>query len=223
MLSYSFFVPSCFFYPRRSIVSYDCSLRKRLLDSVVSALLLVLLSPFLLIIMLLIYRDSPGTVLFSQQRVGKQGKLFTMWKFRSMCLDAEKHKADLMKNNESQKDVFRFKMKHDPRVTRFGQFIRKYSIDELPQLWNVLIGDMSLVGPRPALPDELAQYTPYERHRLDVTQGITCLWQISGRSDLEFPEQVELDLRYIKTLSFFNDILILLRTLPAVLTGRGAK
>jgi exopolysaccharide biosynthesis polyprenyl glycosylphosphotransferase len=223
MLRYSFIVPSYLFYPRWLMISYDCSLRKRFFDFVVSALLLVLLSPFLLIIMWLIYQDSPGAVLFSQQRVGKQGKLFTMWKFRSMCLDAEDRKPDLMKDNEKQKGVSRFKMADDPRVTRFGRFIRKYSIDELPQLWNVLIGDMSLVGPRPALPDEVAQYTPYQRHRLEVTQGITCLWQISGRSDIDFPEQVELDLRYIKTQSFFNDILILLKTLPAVLSGRGAK
>jgi len=203
-------------------VPYHCSLRKRLFDIVVSALLLILLSPVLLIVMLLIYLDSPGRVLFSQQRVGKQGQCFTMWKFRSMCVDAEQRKDELKEKNEVEGGII-FKIEDDPRVTRFGRFLRKCSMDELPQLWNVLIGDMSLVGPRPALPDEVVQYTPYQCQRLSVKPGITGLWQISGRSKLKFSKQVELDIEYINTQSFGHDLLILLKTIPAVLTGRGAE
>lgn len=194
---------------------------KRLFDILVSALSLIMLSPFLLIISALIYLDSPGNVLFFQQRVGKNGKYFQMWKFRSMHANAEQLKAALMKNNEMDGGVL-FKMKGDPRITRMGQIIRKFSIDEIPQLWNVLIGDMSLVGPRPPLPEEVEQYTAYEYLRLGVTPGITCIWQISGRSDIPFQEQVELDLRYISTQSFWTDIVILFKTVPAVLSGRGA-
>jgi len=194
---------------------------KRLFDILMSASSLIVLSPFLLIISLLIYRDSPGNVFFFQQRVGKNGKLFKMWKFRSMYANAEQLKAALMKNNEMAGGVL-FKMKGDPRITRIGKILRKFSIDEIPQLWNVLIGDMSLVGPRPPLPEEVEQYTAYEFLRLAVMPGITCIWQISGRSDIPFPEQVELDLHYIATQSFWVDIVILLKTVPAVIIGRGA-
>jgi exopolysaccharide biosynthesis polyprenyl glycosylphosphotransferase len=203
-------------------VPYHCSLRKRLFDIIVSALLLILLIPVLLTVMLLIYLDSPGGVLFSQQRVGKQGRCFTIWKFRSMCVDAEQRKDALREKNEVDGGIT-FKIEDDPRVTRFGRIIRKSSIDELPQLWNVLIGDMSLVGPRPALPDEVVQYTPFECQRLGVKPGITGLWQILGRSKLPFSKQVELDIKYINTSSFGHDLLILLKTIPAVLTGRGAE
>jgi len=194
---------------------------KRILDIVVSATVLVLLSPLFLIVALWIRLDSKGPIFFSQIRVGKGGQKFTMWKFRSMYVDAEKRKAALMNENEMRGGVL-FKMKNDPRITPIGNFIRKFSIDELPQLWNVLIGDMSLVGPRPPLPNEVAQYTPYQHQRLNVTPGITCIWQVSGRSRIPFPEQVEMDLRYIANQSFFYDLTLLLQTIPAVLGTQGA-
>ncbi|MDG4560513.1 MAG: sugar transferase [Candidatus Competibacter sp.] len=194
---------------------------KRLLDIVASSILLVLLAPLFLTIMLLIRLESPGPIFFKQVRVGRWGTLFTMWKFRSMYVDAEARKTALLAENESGGGVI-FKMKRDPRITRVGRFIRKASIDELPQLWNVLAGDMSLVGPRPALPSEVNQYSLADRRRLEVIPGITCIWQVSGRSNIPFPEQVKLDVQYIESASFGNDILILLRTIPAVLLGRGA-
>jgi lipopolysaccharide/colanic/teichoic acid biosynthesis glycosyltransferase len=138
-----------------------------------------------------------------------------------MYIDAERRKSALMTQNEMVGGVL-FKMKDDPRVTRVGRFIRKYSIDELPQLWNVLNGDMSLVGPRPPLPVEVEQYTPYQRRRLAVTPGITCIWQVSGRSDIPFKKQVELDLQYIANQSFWYDMALLVKTVPAVLRAHGA-
>jgi exopolysaccharide biosynthesis polyprenyl glycosylphosphotransferase len=193
----------------------------RFFDIIISAIALLLLSPFLLVVALLIRLDSKGKIFFAQTRVGKGGNLFTMWKFRSMHIDAQEHKALLIKENEMQGGIL-FKMKNDPRVTGVGRIIRKFSIDELPQLWNVLIGDMSLVGPRPLLPSEVAQYTPYQWRRLKVTPGITCIWQVSGRSDIPFSQQVKMDLEYIANQSFFNDIMLLLKTIPAVLKTRGA-
>lgn len=200
---------------------YSDSWLKRVFDVVISVIVLVLISPLLLSVALLIYVDSPGPILFRQQRVGKNGQLFTFWKFRSMAIDAEQHRLALITGNKVPSSVL-FKLKQDPRVTRVGKWIRRFSIDELPQLWNVLKGDMSLVGPRPALPEEVAQYTLYQYQRLAVTPGITCLWQISGRSNLGFLQQVELDLQYIAIQSFWYDLLILLRTIPAVLKGCGA-
>jgi lipopolysaccharide/colanic/teichoic acid biosynthesis glycosyltransferase len=138
-----------------------------------------------------------------------------------MYIDAEKRKAELLQQNEMSGGIL-FKMKKDPRITRVGKFIRKASIDELPQLWNVFIGDMSLVGPRPAVPGEVEQYTPYQRGRLQVKPGITCLWQVSGRSDLDFEEQVRLDLQYARTRSLSMDFTLLFKTIPAVLFARGA-
>ncbi|MDY6993986.1 MAG: sugar transferase, partial [Pseudomonadota bacterium] len=146
---------------------------------------------------------------------------FKMYKFRSMYTDAEQRQVELMANNEMQDGVL-FKMKHDPRITRSGRFLRKFSIDELPQLWNVLKGDMALVGPRPPLPSEVAHYTAYDYQRLTVTPGLTCLWQISGRSELSFAQQVELDLAYIARQSFWFDLVLLFKTLPAVLKAKGA-
>ena len=200
-----------------------CSLfsPKRLLDIITSATALFVLSPLFLIVALLIRLNSKGPIFFSQMRVGKQGELFKMWKFRSMYIDAEARKATLMKENEMKGGVL-FKMKKDPRITKIGHFIRKFSIDELPQLWNVFIGDMSLVGPRPPLPIEVAQYTPYQHRRLAVTPGITCIWQVSGRSDIPFEKQVKMDLEYISNQSFWFDIVLLLQTIPAVLKARGA-
>ncbi len=198
---------------------------KRLFDIAASATALLLLSPLFLIVALLIRLDSKGPIFFSQNRVGKHGHKFRFWKFRSMDVDAEKHKAALKelnnKLNNKQCDV-RFKMENDPRITRVGHFLRKFSIDELPQLWNVLKGDMSLVGPRPPLPDEVAKYTPYQHRRLEVTPGITCIWQVSGRSNIPFEEQVKMDLKYIANQSFWNDMRLLLKTIPAVLEARGA-
>jgi exopolysaccharide biosynthesis polyprenyl glycosylphosphotransferase len=194
---------------------------KRLFDIAASICLLALLMPFFLLLALLIRVESPGPVLFQQTRVGRWGRLFTMWKFRSMYIDAEARKARLIADNEMAGGVL-FKMKHDPRITRVGRLIRKASIDELPQLWNVLRGDMSLVGPRPALPSEVDEYSLRDRHRLEVIPGITCIWQVSGRSDIPFEEQVQLDIQYIESQSFWQDVLILLKTVPAVLLGRGA-
>jgi lipopolysaccharide/colanic/teichoic acid biosynthesis glycosyltransferase len=144
-----------------------------------------------------------------------------MYKFRSMYIDAEARKAALAKNNEMDGGVI-FKMKHDPRITRVGRYIRRASIDELPQLWNVLKGDMSLVGPRPPVPSEVSQYTLSDRRRLEAKPGITCVWQVSGRSDIPFEQQVELDFAYIESQSLWMDIKLLLKTIPAVLLGRGA-
>ena len=200
---------------------YNDSWLKRAFDIVISIIVLVLISPLLLSVALLIYVDSPGPILFKQQRVGKKGQLFTFWKFRSMAIDAERHRLALITSSKVPSSVL-FKLKQDPRVTRVGKWIRRFSIDELPQLWNVLKGDMSLVGPRPALPEEVAQYTLHQYQRLAVTPGITCLWQISGRSNLGFLQQVELDLQYITIQSFWYDLLILLKTIPAVLKGKGA-
>lgn len=194
---------------------------KRGFDIIVSALLLVLLFPLFAVTALAIYLESPGPVFFTQIRVGKNGRHFKFYKFRSMVVDAEKLKDKILAENESKDGVI-FKMKKDPRITHVGSFIRKFSIDELPQLINVLKGDMSLVGPRPPLPREVAEYTLNDRKRLHAMPGITCIWQVSGRSDIPFKEQVELDKLYIKSQSFWGDILILLKTVPAVLSGNGA-
>ncbi len=194
---------------------------KRLFDIVVSATALLLLIPLFMIVALLIRLDSKGPIFFSQTRIGKQGQKFRFWKFRSMVPDAEEHKDELKKLNKMSCDIL-FKMEHDPRVTRVGDFLRKSSIDELPQLWNILKGEMSFVGPRPALPDEVAKYTPYQRRRLEVTQGLTCIWQISGRSKIPFEQQIEMDLEYIANQSFSYDMVILLKTIPALLKGEGA-
>ncbi|MEJ2749348.1 MAG: sugar transferase, partial [Anaerolineae bacterium] len=181
---------------------------------------LIFVSPFMGLVALIIKLDSPGPVFFQQERVGKWGKTFGCYKFRSMYVDAEARKAELMDQNEADGVVF--KMKNDPRVTRVGRIIRKLSIDELPQLINVIRGDMSLVGPRPPVPIEVAQYKFDQLHRLDTIPGITGLQQVSGRSNLDFKRWVELDLEYIAEQSLLKDIEILLRTIPAVIFGRGA-
>ena len=194
---------------------------KRLMDVILSILAIMISSPFFLITAVLVKVTSPGPIIFSQIRVGKFGRHFKFYKFRSMYIDAEARKAELMKHNESGDGVI-FKMKRDPRITPVGRFIRKFSIDELPQLFNVLLGDMSLVGPRPPLPSEVRTYTLEERKRLNLTPGITCLWQVSGRSELPFSKQIALDKEYIASRSVWKDFLILLKTIPAILTGRGA-
>ncbi len=194
---------------------------KRGLDLAGAAAGLLLLSPVFAIVMATIRLESPGPVLFRQQRIGLGGRPFMMLKFRSMYIDAEARRDAMMEKNEMQGGVL-FKIKEDPRVTRVGRFIRKASIDELPQLWNVFRGDMSLVGPRPPLPSEVADYGLADRRRLHVKPGITCIWQVSGRSDIPFERQVELDLDYIYSQSLKTDIKLLLRTVPAVILGRGA-
>jgi exopolysaccharide biosynthesis polyprenyl glycosylphosphotransferase len=194
---------------------------KRLLDIVVALAAVVLLAPLLLLTILAIKLEDPGPALFVQRRVGQGGRVFPMYKFRSMVVNAEALKAALAQANESGAGVL-FKMRNDPRVTRVGRIIRKLSIDELPQIFNVLRGDMSIVGPRPALPREVEQYSQEERVRLGIKPGITCLWQIGGRSDIDFHGQVRLDLQYIRSQSLWQDLQIILKTIPVVLLGKGA-
>ncbi len=193
----------------------------RSIDIMASGGLILLLSPLLLLLSTMIKIESRGPVFFSQMRVGQGGEHFRMWKFRSMYTDAEARKADLS-DDESMSGGLRFKMKKDPRITRIGAVIRRLSIDELPQLWNVLIGDMSLVGPRPGLPSEVAEYNQADRKRLLGKPGITCIWQVSGRSDIPFDQQVEMDVRYIAERSFFTNVKLIFKTIPAVISGRGA-
>lgn len=193
---------------------------KRVLDVTVALVAIVLTAPIMLVTAILIKLESPGPVIFKQVRVGKDGEHFYCYKFRSMYVDAEQRLRELQAQNEADGPVF--KMKRDPRVTRVGRVIRKLSIDELPQLFNVLKGEMSLVGPRPALPSEVARYTYEQLGRLHAIPGITGLQQVSGRSDLDFKRWVELDLQYIAEQSIWKDIEILLRTIPAVVLGRGA-
>ena len=193
---------------------------KRTMDLALASVALLALAPLCLGIALLVRRDSPGPILFRQTRVGRHGRLFTLYKFRSMVVDAERQLAALRAYSEVDGPIF--KMRDDPRVTRVGRWLRRASLDEVPQLLNVIRGDMSLVGPRPPVPDEVAQYTPAQRARLEITPGITGLWQVSGRSQLGFDDMVRLDLDYARRRSVLLDCLILLRTIPAVLSKRGA-
>ena len=194
---------------------------KRLFDIAFSLCAMIVLLPFGLLLAVLIKLTSPGPVFFVQTRVGKYGRHFRFYKFRSMYQDAEQRKKELESQNQSADGVI-FKMKNDPRITPIGRIIRKTSIDELPQFLNVLLGDMSLIGPRPPLPSEVVHYTMEDRKRLLVRPGMTCLWQISGRSDLPFKQQAQLDKEYIIARSLKQELLILLRTVPAILSGRGA-
>ncbi len=194
---------------------------KRALDIIVSALGMILLAPVFLAIAIAVKLSSPGPVFFSQVRVGRYGRHFNFYKFRSMRQDAEALKDGLKKQNESKDGVI-FKMKDDPRITKVGRFLRRTSLDELPQLWNVFIGDMSLVGPRPPVPSEVQEYTLEDRKRLDVIPGITCLWQIKGRSEIPFHEEVRLDKEYILAPGIWKDVVILLKTIPAIIGGKGA-
>jgi exopolysaccharide biosynthesis polyprenyl glycosylphosphotransferase len=194
---------------------------KRTIDLLGSSLGIILLSPACFLLGLMLKIDSKGPVFFKQKRVGLNGRLFTLYKFRSMYTDAESRLAELRDSNEMDGPVF--KIKNDPRITRVGKFTRKFSIDELPQLWNVFRGDMSLVGPRPPLPSEVEKYKRKQRRRLSMRPGITCTWQVSGRNKiLSFEEWTELDLAYIDNWSLGRDFNILARTIPAVLSGRGA-
>jgi exopolysaccharide biosynthesis polyprenyl glycosylphosphotransferase len=194
---------------------------KRIMDICGALIGLICLSWLFLIVAILIKLEDPkGPVFFKQVRVGKDGKEFYMYKFRSMVTNAEELLESLLHLNETTGAMF--KMKNDPRVTKVGKFIRKTSIDELPQLWNVLKGDMSLVGPRPPLPREVAQYTEYDKQRLLVTPGCTGLWQVSGRSSLGFREMVELDIKYINTRSIFMDLKIIFKTCLVLLGSKDA-
>ncbi len=218
--------PKARFAGKLKVAAWEATIRfsyilKRFLDLTVAIAAMVALSPVLVVTALCVWVEDPGPVFYFQTRVGRNGRHFKFYKFRSMKVNADKIKKDLLSQNESSAGVI-FKMKKDPRITKVGRFIRKFSIDELPQLLNVLIGDMSLVGPRPPLPNEVEKYSLEERKRLHVIPGMTCLWQVSGRSDIPFTEQVMLDMKYIQSASFINDIILLLKTVPAVLTGKGA-
>ena len=197
---------------------YDIS--KRALDLLGAAAGLILTAPVMLLVALAIKLDTPGPVFFRHTRLGKNGKPFAMIKFRSMYQDAIARQAALTPDNDMPGPVF--KIRSDPRVTAVGKFIRKYSLDELPQLWHVLRGNMSLVGPRPAVPDEVARYAPWQRERLAVKPGLTCTWQVSGRSDIPFDQWVRMDIEYVRRRDMWLDLRLLLRTIPAVITGRGA-
>lgn len=194
---------------------------KRGFDIAASLALIIALAPVLLVAAALVRLEDGGPAVLVQIRVGRHGRQFRMYKLRSMVINSDDRVREFFSKNKHARGVT-FKMQNDPRLTRVGKWIRKFSIDELPQLFNVLRGDMSIVGPRPPLPREVKLYTAFERRRLEVTPGLTCFWQIEGRSDLDFPEQVKLDLKYIQTQSFLGDLVILLRTAPAVLCCRGA-
>jgi exopolysaccharide biosynthesis polyprenyl glycosylphosphotransferase len=194
---------------------------KRLFDIASSAVALWVLLPLLAVVAALIKLTSDGPVLFRQTRVGLNGRPFHMLKFRTMVKDAEALKASLAARNEMDGPVF--KMAHDPRITPLGRVLRKFSIDELPQLVNVLRGDMSVVGPRPPLPSEVAKYEPWQRRRLSVRPGLTCLWQVSGRNHVSFERWMYLDMQYIDHWSFAQDLRLILRTVPVVLSGHGAS
>jgi lipopolysaccharide/colanic/teichoic acid biosynthesis glycosyltransferase len=193
---------------------------KRNMDVFIASALLMLLAVPLLIVAIAIKLDSPGPIFYPQDRVGQNGRRFRMYKFRSMFIDADKAKAGLLCENET--DAPLFKMKCDPRRTRVGQLIRRFSIDEFPQLLNVVQGHMSLVGPRPALPEEAVLYSDYDAHRVIAVPGMTGLWQVSGRSLLSFEQMVHLDVQYAREWSVGLDIFILLKTVPVILGGRGA-
>jgi lipopolysaccharide/colanic/teichoic acid biosynthesis glycosyltransferase len=194
---------------------------KRAGDIGFSLIALVLLFPLFLVAAICILVDDGFPVLLMQKRVGLYGQEFRLHKFRSMCHGAEKMKEDLLDQNESADGVI-FKMKDDPRITRVGRILRRFSIDEMPQFLNVLVGDLALVGPRPPLPEEVAKYALSDRKRLHVKPGLTCLWQIQGRSDVPFDKLVSLDMQYIRSQSILKDIVIIIKTIPAVLFGRGA-
>lgn len=195
---------------------------KRAMDMIFAGGALLIFVPFGLIIALLIKRDG-GPIFYWQDRVGYRGRVFRFPKFRSMVANADALRAQLLANNDHVGSGITFKAENDPRITAIGRFLRRSSLDEIPQLWSILKGDMSLVGPRPALPEEVARYTPRQRRRLEVKPGLTCIWQVSGRSQIPFEGQVALDLEYIRTRSLLGDIVLLIKTVPAVLFGRGAS
>jgi exopolysaccharide biosynthesis polyprenyl glycosylphosphotransferase len=192
---------------------------KRVIDVVLAGAALVVLAPVMVLIALLIRVTSPGPAIFRQERCGLNGRRFTFYKFRSMCKDAHRMRESMEHLSERSIAV---KIPNDPRLTPVGRWLRKFSIDELPQLWNVLKGDMSLVGPRPAVPEEVEQYQRWQRRRLRMRPGLTCLWAVSGRDSVDFETWMKLDMQYIDSWSLILDWKIILRTIPQVLSGRGA-
>lgn len=192
---------------------------KSIIDKVGACLGLILVSPFMATVAAIVKLDSRGPVFFKQTRLGLNGKPFTLFKFRTMCSDAETRKGTLLGKNEMSGPVF--KIKRDPRVTKVGRLLRKFSVDELPQLFNILRGEMSLVGPRPPLPQEVSRFEPWMHRKLSVRPGLTCLWQVNGRNDIDFEEWMRLDLQYIDNWSLWLDAKILAKTVPAVVKGSG--
>ena len=194
---------------------------KTIIDIIGALCGIILLSPVMLVVAILIKIDSKGPVFFAQQRVGQDGREFMMYKFRSMCLDAEFFLDKLKDRNEMSGPMF--KIKEDPRVTRVGKFIRKTSIDELPQLFNILKGEMSLVGPRPSLPKEVAGFTPFQKQRLVAKPGLTCYWQIRGRSDVNFEEWMQMDVKYIEERNTWIDLSLIFKTVRVMFGDVGAR
>jgi len=194
---------------------------KTIIDIIGALCGIILLSPVMLVVAILIKIDSKGPVFFAQQRVGKDGREFMMYKFRSMCLDAEFFLDKLKDRNEMSGPMF--KIKEDPRVTKVGKFIRKTSIDELPQLFNILKGEMSLVGPRPSLPKEVAGFTPFQKQRLVAKPGLTCYWQIRGRSDVNFEEWMQMDVKYIEERNTWIDLSLIFKTVRVMFGDVGAR
>ena len=194
---------------------------KRILDFIASLCALVILSPLLLIVSILIATTSKGPVIFKQDRVGKNGVIFKMYKFRSMVANAEELKAQLEKDNEMNGPMF--KIKNDPRITKVGRFIRKTSIDEIPQLINVLKGEMSLVGPRPSLPSEVKEFEPWMLERLTILPGLTCYWQVMGRNDIEFNEWMKLDIKYVRERNFWLDLKLIFKTFFVLFGDKSAS
>ena len=203
---------------RKENLLYNIS--KRSLDIMASLVGLIILSPVVLVVAILIKLESKGPIIFSQKRIGLNGKEFKMYKFRSMVQNAEELKEKLQKQNEMSGPMF--KMKNDPRVTKVGKFIRKTSIDELPQLINVLKGDMSLVGPRPSLPKEVQNFEGWMLRRLDVKPGLTCYWQVSGRNNIDFEDWMKLDIKYVEERSFWLDIKLIFKTVKVLFGDRNA-
>lgn len=195
---------------------------KRCFDIVLSGLAIIVLSPVFLVVAIAVHSDG-GPAFFTQMRVGKNGKPFRIFKFRSMCVNADSPEMLAKVAAMNEMDGPAFKAKDDPRITKVGHFIRRTSIDELPQLFNIFNGTMTIVGPRPPLEREVVQYTEYQKQRLLVKQGLTCYWQCSGRNNINFDEWVELDLKYIRERSLWTDLKIILKTVPAVLSGDGAE
>ena len=203
----------------RSNILYEVI--KRIIDIVASFTGLILLSPLILIVSMLIKLESKGEVIFKQKRVGLNGKEFYMYKFRSMVINAEELKEQLESQNEMSGPMF--KIKDDPRITNVGKFIRKTSIDELPQLINVIKGDMSLVGPRPSLPKEVKKFEQWMMERLEVKPGLTCIWQVSGRNNIDFEDWMKLDIKYVRERSFKLDIKLILKTVLVLLGDKNAS
>ena len=203
----------------RSNVLYEVI--KRIIDIVASFTGLIVLSPLMLVVSILIKLESKGEVIFKQKRVGLNGKEFYMYKFRSMVINAEELKAELESQNEMSGPMF--KIKDDPRITKIGKFIRKTSIDELPQLINVIKGDMSLVGPRPSLPKEVKQFEPWMMERLEVKPGLTCIWQISGRNNIDFEDWMKLDIKYVRERSLALDFKLIFKTIFVLFGDKNAS